>query len=81
MIVPMCFSICSLTITEICSLIGVITAAVSAIFAICKYKEHVKQERIRYLLDFGNKYTSDLEIKEVITFLEQLEDDKMYKQE
>jgi hypothetical protein len=75
------FLICGLSVSDICSIIGAFTAFTTAFIAVCKYEEHVEKERIQYLLDFGNKYTSDPEIKEVIMFLEELEDDNMYKQE
>lgn len=71
--------ICSISITELCSLIGTLTAIITAFVAICKYSEYIRKERIQYLLDFGNKYISDPEIKEVVLFLENLEDDSMYK--
>lgn len=75
------FFICGLSVSEICSLIGALTAFVTAFIAVCKYEEHVEKERTQYLLDFGKKYTLDPEIKEVIMFLEELEDNNMYKQE
>lgn len=53
----------------------------TALVTFCKYEESVERKRIQYLLDFGNKYTSDNEIKEVLVFLENLEDDNMYKKE
>lgn len=73
--------ICCLSIKEICSLIGAFTALITVLVTLCKYEEHIERDRIRYLLDFGNKYTSDPKIVEVINFLEGLEDDEMYKKE
>lgn len=77
----MLITICSLPITDICSICGALTAIMTALVTFCKYEESVERKRIQYLLDFGNKYTSDNEIKEVLVFLENLEDDNMYKKE
>ena len=73
--------VCSISITEFCSLIGTLTAVTTAFIAICRYEEYTRKERIHYLLDFGNKYISDPEIKEVVRFLEELEDNNLYKKE
>ena len=72
---------CCLTIDEICSLIGALTASITAFIGICKYNDYVRRGHIQYLLEFGNKYTKDPDITEVILFLEKLEDDNMYRKE
>ena len=43
-----------------------------------KYVEYLKRNRIQYLLEFGKKYSEDKEIKEVVEFMEHLEENNMY---
>lgn len=45
----------------------------------CEYSDFLKRKRIQYLLEFGRKYTEDNDIREVIEFLEHLEDDNQYE--
>lgn len=46
-----------------------------------EYEDYKRRNRIQYLLDFGKKYTEDKMINEVIIFLENLEDNHLYKQD
>ena len=55
-----------------------IVALLGLLKAFCEYEDHLKRQKTQYLLDFGKKYTEDKEIKEVVHFLEKLEDDNMY---
>lgn len=56
----------------------IIVALLGLLKAICEYDDHLKRQKIQFLLDFGKKYTEDKDIQEVVRFLENLEDDNMY---
>ena len=64
---------------------GIIITILATIFglfkAISEYDEHKRSSSIKFLLDFGKKYTENEDIVEVVKFLEKLEDDNQYMKE
>ena len=76
---------CAESLKIIVTIVGGLVTIIVAIFGLYKgiheYDNHLKKDRIRYLISFGEKYTSNQDIKDVVCFLEELEDNNQYKSE
>ncbi len=74
-------TVCGLDLKTLADIVMSVTAIVTIVLAFCEFNEHKRRNSIQYLLSFGKRYTENEEIKNVIIFLEGLEDDNMYKSE
>lgn len=70
---------CNEVLKYLAEAIPLVVALYTVFKGVCEYNDYRRRERIKYLLSFGEKYTSNDEIKDVLLFLEKLEDDNMYK--
>ena len=73
--------LCNIDLNATAACITALVAIITMIRGLCEYENYKRKNQIQYLLEFGKKYTEDENLKEVVTFLECLEDDNMYKQD
>ena len=59
-------------VTNIITIIGTVIAIFTLWKGIHEYQEHMKRQRIQYLLDMGRKYSEDKSITKVVNCLEKL---------
>ena len=78
MFTSLCCVICSKTLIEIAM---AIVTLLTFCKGICEYEEHLRRNRTKLILDFSERYMKDKRIQQVVKFLEELEDDNMYKKD
>lgn len=59
-------------VTKASVILGTAITIITLIKGLCEYLEHVKRQRIQYLLDMGRKYSANENITNVVRCLEKL---------